>query len=151
MKVISLWQPFASLIFAGIKNHETRSFRFPDKLTGERIAIHATAKFTPDHQISREVETLCTMIFGPGYRNELPRSAIIGTVRLVANHPTDERVEDITQDDFHCGNWSPERFAWELAECQKLVMPIPAKGQQGWWKTLEEHEPLLFHVVESTA
>lgn len=44
MKAISLWQPWASLIAAGIKPFETRDWAPPRELIGQRIAIHAAKK-----------------------------------------------------------------------------------------------------------
>ena len=41
MKTISLWQPYASLIAAGVKTIETRGWAPPKRLMGQRIAIHA--------------------------------------------------------------------------------------------------------------
>jgi len=44
MKAISLWQPWASLIAAGLKPYETRDWFPPAKLIGQKIAIHAAKK-----------------------------------------------------------------------------------------------------------
>jgi activating signal cointegrator 1 len=44
MKAISLWQPWASLIAAGAKPFETRSWAPPRELIGQPIAIHAAKK-----------------------------------------------------------------------------------------------------------
>lgn len=44
MKAISLHQPWASLIMCGAKRVETRSWRPPESLIGERIAIHAAKR-----------------------------------------------------------------------------------------------------------
>ena len=48
MKAISLWQPWASLIAAKIKPFETRHWAPPQKLIGQRIAIHASKKNSHD-------------------------------------------------------------------------------------------------------
>ena len=44
MKAISLWQPWASLIAAGVKPYETRSWAPPRELIGQPIAIHAAKR-----------------------------------------------------------------------------------------------------------
>lgn len=44
MKVLTLHQPWASLIALGVKTIETRSWRAPESLIGQRFAIHAAAK-----------------------------------------------------------------------------------------------------------
>lgn len=48
MKAISLWQPWASLIAAGVKPFETRHWAPPRELIGTTIAIHATKKIDKD-------------------------------------------------------------------------------------------------------
>ena len=40
MKAISLWQPWASLIAAGVKPYETRHWSPPRELIGQRIATY---------------------------------------------------------------------------------------------------------------
>jgi hypothetical protein len=48
MKVISLWQPWASLIACGAKPYETRDWAPPAALIGQTIAIHAAKKVDKD-------------------------------------------------------------------------------------------------------
>lgn len=44
MKALTIRQPWASLIALGVKTIETRSWKAPDTLIGERIAIHAAKR-----------------------------------------------------------------------------------------------------------
>lgn len=44
MKVLTLHEPWASLVALEIKTCETRSWKAPDALIGQRIALHAAAK-----------------------------------------------------------------------------------------------------------
>lgn len=54
IKAITVHQPWASLIVLGIKTIETRSWRLPDSMVGQRIAIHAGA-----HKLTRrEIDEL---------------------------------------------------------------------------------------------
>lgn len=129
MKIISLWQPYASLIFSGHKRFETRSFAYPSRLLFTQIGIHATMKIVID---SPEMDDLCAATFGADYRQILPRGAILGAVTLGMCYPTDgvafdDAVERIV------GDWTPGRFAWRLWQPIKLPVPVRAKGQQGWW------------------
>jgi hypothetical protein len=131
LPVITLWQPWASLIFTGDKKHETRAFPFPAKYAGRRIAIHA-AKALPS-VISMGLHLLCELEFGSNsaWREELPRGAILGTVRLVHAVSTDTANPD--RIDCICGDWSPGRYAWLLADPYRLPDPLDARGKQGWW------------------
>jgi hypothetical protein len=36
------------------------------------------------------------------------------------------------------GDWTPGRFAWEMANVKKLENPVPAKGKQGLWNWDEQ-------------
>lgn len=148
MKVISLWQPFASLIFLGVKQHETRGWRFPTKMQGQRIAIHATAKFTPRSEISPDLHALCLEVFGAGYESSIPRSAILGTVVLVECHEAELRRREASERDIVSGNWDSGRYAWELGDVEKFPMAVMAKGQQGWWSWDPEPEPLTFEILD---
>jgi hypothetical protein len=133
LPVISLWQPYASLIFAGIKQHETRGFEPPLKYIGGYIGIHATATFPAAKYISEELHELCLDEFGCSYNFTLPLGAILGTVLLSGGVPTATTCAASPADRI-AGDWSPGRYAWPLSEVRKLPIPIPAKGKQGWWR-----------------
>lgn len=49
IKVLSLHQPYASMIARGVKTIETRSWAAPVSLIGQRVAIHAAAKRPAKH------------------------------------------------------------------------------------------------------
>ena len=53
MKAITLHQPWATLVALRLKAYETRSWKPPKNLIGERIAIHA-AKKKPDPEIMKQ-------------------------------------------------------------------------------------------------
>lgn len=56
MQAISLWQPWASLIAAGVKPFETRDWAPSRALIGQRIAIHAAKKVDREAvQFTREL------------------------------------------------------------------------------------------------
>lgn len=136
--VISLWQPYASLIFANldgeyVKRHETRGFHPPLKYVGGFIGIHATAKFPPLKTISPELHELCMDIWGCGYNYTLPQGSLLGFVRLSGGIATD-RAQPASDGDRVAGDWSAGRFAWPLSDVTPLPTPLPMKGKQGWWK-----------------
>ena len=74
MKVISLWQPWASLVVLGHKKIETRGFKpslaMQHILKTEGFLIHASKK-------ESHFQTIL------GSNKELPHGAIIGKVKLV--------------------------------------------------------------------
>lgn len=156
MKVLSLTQPWASLVACEAKRIETRSWS--TKYRGP-IAIHAAKGFPPDAAVLCNEEPFKAALAAAGYRAscQLPRGAIISVCHVIGVVPT-ERVCAGPQHAFHkgddripatlwipykerCfGNYDPERFAWVLDRVYKLPEPIPAKGRLGLW---EFSHPLL--------
>ena len=138
MKAITLHQPWASLIACGLKTIETRDWRPPRAVIGERIAIHA-AKRQPDSwewddNIRLAVE----------HWDDIPLGAVVATALLVdarqvglqtymgkvlASSPSYTGwVEPDPYGDFSVGRW-----LWMLTDIQKVEPLVPARGRQGLW------------------
>lgn len=139
--VISMWQPYASLLFAWdrdrgefAKAYETRGFPLPPRLIGQPVAIHATAKFAPERVLTEPLTDLCYDMFGCGYNFSLPRGAIIGVVEFGRPYLTASLRADQPPSEIVAGDWSDGRWAWPVISADRLVQPIPAKGRQGWWR-----------------
>lgn len=145
MKAISLWQPWASLMAAGVKIHETRHWSTPHR---GKIAIHAAKRL--DHAAAPD--QLCASVFGSFWARELPAGAIvaIGDLRRVAL--ASEIEAKVTSADRTAGNFAVGRFAWEIANLQALRKPIPVIGRQGLFNwtppaDLEDHlKPPIDHL-----
>ena len=144
MKILSLWQPWASLLVGGAKMIETRSwsttYRGP-------IAVHASkyverAAFA--HVCYRQpfAEALARMGFNE--LTDIPLGSILGRVDLVdclkmgngvsrgwidIRTPGDRRL---TSWEREFGNYELDRFAW-MTGPSRLVLPtpIPWRGTQG--------------------
>lgn len=52
MKALTIWQPWASMIMAGVKPFEFRSWRPPRATIGQRIVIHAGARPVSPRQLA---------------------------------------------------------------------------------------------------
>jgi hypothetical protein len=149
MKAISLWQPWAQLIFfeGGIKRIETRSWNTNHR--GE-TAIHATRFRKIDPKVYEDLreamgisknDDACTMLnylqHGiPGNRF----GAVIGSINLVGCVPIEQLygTEYDTPLERACGDWSAGRYGWILSEPIEFETPVPAKGSQGFWNWQEE-------------
>lgn len=142
MKCISLWQPWASLIFGEIKpdlfkRWETRSwstsYRGP-------LLIHAAQK----HFSERDAKVLFRdMGIGDYFHNwrGMPYGAILGKVELVdcISTNTNGFYRSIySSDQLRLGNYGPDRFAWKLENPVLFKTPIPYKGQQGLFNVPDE-------------
>lgn len=128
MRAISLWQPWASLIFTArrVKRHETRHwatfYRGP-------LAIHAAQKLVTD--LEDDLLELLGEECGPLWASQLPRGRMLGVAQLSDCRLT-ESIDPDTLDRL-CGNWTPGRYAWRLDEPVKFLDPPPCKGRQGFF------------------
>ena len=127
MKVLSIKEPFATLISKGIKKIETRSWK--TKYRGE-IYIHASiSKISKDLNTRKELMELVNEFdFSYGY--------IICKCNLVdCIYMTEEYIENIKKNhkEYICGHYAVGRYAWVLDNVEILDNPIKAKGKLGIW------------------
>lgn len=139
MKAITIWQPWAGALAAGIKENETRSW--PTKYRGP-IAIHSAMKAIQHtwsnlymnnearEVISRRLD-LPEIFDGPA---TFPMGCILATAELVdCIKITPEYIATLTPDELALGDYTLGRYAWKLENVKLLPEPIPAKGRQGLW------------------
>jgi hypothetical protein len=125
VKALSLWQPWASLIAAGLKQYETRSWATPYR---GLLAIHA-AKRQPDVDVS----DLLHPVQAGRVAQPLPLGAVVCVVDLVDVVPTTGVRETLSKLEYRVGDYSPGRWAWKLELVRAFETPIPARGAQGLW------------------
>lgn len=139
MKALSLWQPWGSLVAAGIKQYETRHWQPPKSLIGHNIAIHAAKHWTKDEwRITKDLMKRFPRIrqlFDPDGIDKMamPMGAVLVAVRLVACIPSEQLIDFISDEERACGNFAPGRYGWKLEIVKLPEKPIPAKGGQGFW------------------
>ena len=136
MLVLSIWQPYASLAIHGFKMNETRGWKAPASLIGQRFAIAATKGWLPAQR---------ALVADPAFREAyaatglpdpetLPRGCVLGSATLAScDLITDETLEDITPAEALFGDYRPGRYAWRLRAPQAFG-PYYARGQQGLWR-----------------
>ena len=115
MKAITLYQPYATLIACGAKRHETRSWRAPGWLIGQRLAIHAGKTLEPLHPASdHDLIEILIRFCGPEWPFNLPRGAVVATAILDGCYPAEPLASSgaVTFEDLVCGDWSRGRWAW---------------------------------------
>jgi activating signal cointegrator 1 len=141
MRVLSLWQPWASLVVLGAKRYETRSWS--TSYVGW-IAIHAAKHWDLD---------LRDQCVEPSFRKALfpanvtkgdimttpdlwpPRGAILGAAFLEACVPTSDPMLrmylDLNPAEERFGDFSTGRYAWRFVDAYQLATPLPFVGGQG--------------------
>ncbi len=133
MKVLSIKEPFASLISNGIKKIETRSWK--TNYRGE-IYIHASLK-----KINFKDERTQTLIKLLPANYDLKYGMIICKAKLIdCVYMDKDFVCEIKKDETEslCGRYEEGRYAWVLGEIEPLKNEIPAKGMLGIWNFNQE-------------
>ena len=144
MKVITLYQPWASLIALCVKGIETRSW-----YTDYRglLGIHAGKRLVPFNEVSRnwrhEIKdyVLNRIIKAYGSYKNLPTGAIVAATTLFDVAPVEKELPFLGGVEISCGDYSPGRFAWKLHDTWELDNPIQVTGHQRLWNyTISETE-----------
>lgn len=137
MKVITIKQPWASLVVEGHKTIETRSWA--TKYRGD-ILIHAgvsnVKKIVKSMPISFWDRIKDVGLLTP----DLPYGAIIGCVTIIDVQLMEAGIEEWmnnsnsdNEQEYAFGDWREGRYAWHLENPILFKHSIPCKGQLGLW------------------
>lgn len=128
MKVLSLTEPFATLIKEKKKLVETRSWK-----TNYRGKLYIHASMTKPSKTDLEDKELLSLV----ENKEMNFGYIICKCDLVdCIYMTEEYINNIKNNnhqEYICGEYSVGRYAWILENIQVLPNPIKAKGHLGIW------------------
>lgn len=126
MRVLTLREPWASLIAEGVKQIETRSW-----LTNYRGELYIHAGLSKIPKSNERMNQLSSMLKG-----SLHYGTIFAKCNLTDCIPIDEifaeKVKRDNLNNFLCGDYTPGRYAWILSDVQ-FVTPITTKGQLSIW------------------
>jgi hypothetical protein len=129
IKVISLWEPFASLIKEGVKLIETRSWG--TSYRGE-LYIHVCQKRVVG-KVAIEYQEQLKLLKNTNF----DYGCIILKCKLIdCKYMTAEFIEKVKKNpnEYISGFYSVGRYAWILEDVEVLDTPIPAKGWFGIWE-----------------
>lgn len=151
MKALTVYQPWASLIMAGCKPYEFRTWDYRTRasaLVDQRIVIHASARKVVVAEIADLIHRLghdggkgTGLTVGPaldllegwwrkGKGVTLPLGAGLGTAILSTPRKASALfagdVADSDRIDQHI-------WAWPLTDIQPFEPIVPARGAQGFW------------------
>ena len=129
MKVISVKEPFATLIKDKVKIYETRSWK--TNYRGE-IYIHASLSLSKSENVENASKHLKSKI-NPGYI--LCKCELLDCIPM-----TKEFIEYIYNEtnESEYGRYIEGRYAWKLKVIEVLKEPIKAKGKLGIWNYVDE-------------
>lgn len=135
MKALSLDQPWASAIAAGLKRIETRGKRISHR---GPIAIHGTLRADLEIRSAFEIrqdEAVRAAFAAIGITNfeDLPFGAVVATAELVDCVPSEELRKTITSAEAIWGNYGPKRYGYVLANIVRLERPVQCRGYQYLW------------------
>lgn len=124
MKVLSIKEPFATLIKDKVKIYETRSWK--TNYRGE-LYIHASLQESKSENLEKAKTYLKTKT-NPGYI--LCRCNLVDCIPM-----TEEFIKYINSEtnESDYGRYSEDRYAWHLEVIDVLKEPIKAKGKLGIW------------------
>jgi activating signal cointegrator 1 len=137
MKILSIRQPWASLVVHGLKRCETR--RWATLFRGP-LAIHAARRF-PGPQRRRCIEPPVRILLaaaGIADIGQLPLGTIVGVATVVDCVPASEWADQLEPIERQLGDYGDEMYAWLLADAVALANPIPYVGQLGLCELAED-------------
>jgi len=124
MKVLSIKEPFATLIKDGVKIYETRSWK--TNYRGE-IYIHASKTLSKLEKVELASKYLKSEI-NPGYI--LCRCELVDCI-LMTKEFINYVQNNTNEADF--GLYAENRYAWQLKVLEVLPNPIKVSGKLGIW------------------
>ena len=128
MRVITLREPWASLVLYGIKSIETRSWY--TSYRGE-LFIHAGKHPVPkkDNLLNFVTELLPNTDYF--YGKIILKCVLEDCIQI--DETFVQNVKQLDPLNYICGDFSSGRYAWMLNDI-KAIFPITAIGHQGIWK-----------------
>lgn len=134
MKVLSLTEPYATLIKNGVKTIETRSWK-----TNYRgiLYIHASSTKIPEESKNNKQLMQLVNIEELNFGNIICSCELQDCIKM-----TDDYIEEIkkNKNEYITGEYSRGRYAWILKNIKVLENPIPTKGHLGIWNYELEKE-----------
>lgn len=116
--VLTIMQPYASMIVQGVKEYEFRSYPLPEHFIGEPILIHAGARILKHKvEVSEEIYNY--------YLNEARKNDLFKCIIGVVVFGESEKSEILPF----------TTYRWPVREFRKICKPIRnVRGNQKIWK-----------------
>lgn len=132
MKVLSLTEPYATLIKEKKKWVETRSWK-----TNYRGILYIHASLTKMKKIDAENKELMNLIkdIPLNYGHIICKCNLVDCVYMTEDYVNNMKLN---HQEFICGTYETGRYAWILEDIEVLKHPIKVKGHLGIWNYEEK-------------
>lgn len=139
-KVLTLWQPWATLLVYGFKKIETRPSFTSWTINAGTYLIHAARKWSVELDAISKQPPFKEVLKG------LPiiTGAIIGSIDVVDCYSIMISYEDeinlvgydieLSENEIAFGDYREGRYAWICESPKVLIKPIPYKNGQGYYQ-----------------
>lgn len=152
IRILTLWQPWASLVALGLKRYETRSW---DTKYRGKLAIHAAKRPFVSVDGTKTLDKAAWLVWLDALeeaykvgiitdksRLPLAHQLPLGSIVAIADLTECERmtnnvvwakanIVEQTKLEIMVGDWQRGRYAWKLENIHSLEKPIVYKGGQG--------------------
>lgn len=160
VRIITLWQPWATLLALGIKQNETRP-RAANYAPEDPVLIHAACAKDAGWRRACDLKTSvyhrCLDMAGIGSYNELPFGAIVGEFKVqefVTSHGGYVRNSAYIGNDsvvsgieFLLGDYEKGRSIWLGTDHRQLAESVPYKNGQGYYQKFKgDYNQLQFKL-----
>ena len=128
MKVLSLREPFATLICNKKKYIETRSWK-----TNYRGIIYIHASITPIRKSIDGRKELLKLVGSDtmNYGKIICKCELADCIEMTEEYI--EKIKKKEHNQFICGSYAAKRYAWIFTNVEPLEEKIEAKGKLGIW------------------
>lgn len=133
-RALTLWQPWAGVVAAGLKLIENRPWCAPGWIRGRRIWLHAGRRYDKPSAVAI-TEALRDDEFMPPLAEVM--GAILGSTRVVGC------VHHFEQVPAGQGRWWSGPHAWVLEDTVALTAPVACRGHQKLWRVPDEVRRVL--------
>ena len=128
MKVLSLTEPFASLIKEKKKLVETRSWK--TKYRGE-LYIHASLTKMPKTTLERKELMSLVQDIPLNYGYIICKCKLVDCIYMTKEYARNMKKNNY--EEYICGIYEEGRYAWILEDIEPLKEKIETKGHLGVW------------------
>ena len=145
IKALSIRQPYASLIIAGLKARETRDWA---TLYSGEVVIHAAKAWGRDEQADLRALMRFDQVrelFAPYLENggKPPLGAALGVVTLTRCDRAEDIRAGLPELERAAGGYGDGRFAFLMENIRLFEHPIPMRGQLGMFDVVMPNVPLV--------